>query len=105
MKVTLGSLDGALAVSELLPGVDVKPLDDEMRRQVGAPRDLSGLVITDVAENSPYASRLTPGMVIVEINRDPVGDLEDARALLKPGLNLLIVYIRGMFCPIAISLK
>jgi hypothetical protein len=44
-------------------------------------------------------------MVIVEINRDPVGDLEDARALLKPGRNLLIVYIRGMFSPIAISLK
>ena len=105
IKATLGSLSGALAASELLPGVSIKPLDDETRRQVGAPRDLSGLVVTDIADDSPFAGRLAPGMVIVEINREAVGDLDEARALLKPGRNLLIVYIRGMFSPIAISIK
>ncbi len=105
VKVELGKLSGVEAVADLLPGVSVKPLDEEARRQIGAPRDLSGLVVTEIADNSPYASRLTPGMVVVEINREPVADLEQARELLKPGRNLLIVYIRGMFSPIAVSLK
>jgi Do/DeqQ family serine protease len=105
VKVTLGSLDADVGSSELLPGVSVKPLDDEARRQVGAPGDLSGLIITEVAENSPHASRLTPGMIVVEINREPVDELEDARRLLKPGRNLLILYIRGMFTPVAVSIK
>jgi serine protease Do len=105
VKVELGNLAGAESMAELLPGVTTKPLDDELRRQMGAPRDLSGLVITELSENSPYASRLAPGMVVVEINREPVADLEQARELLKPGRNLLIVYVRGMFRPIAISLN
>ncbi|MEO0055029.1 MAG: hypothetical protein RLZZ50_976 [Verrucomicrobiota bacterium] len=105
LKVELGRLTGAESAAELLPGVTAKPLDDEARRQLGAPRDLSGLVVTEVAENSPYASRLAPGMVVVEINREPVSELEDARNLLRPGRNLLIVFARGVFSPIAVTLK
>jgi serine protease Do/serine protease DegQ len=105
VNVELGKLAAAESASEILPGVGVKPLDDETRRQVGAPKDLSGLVITEVAENSPHASRLTPGMVVVEVNREPVADLEDARRLLRPGRNLLIIYVRGMFTPVAVSIK
>jgi serine protease Do/serine protease DegQ len=105
IRVTLGSLDGAMVSSELLPGVTVRPLDDEARRRIGAPRDLSGLVVTEVAEGSPFAARLSPGMVVVEINREAVTELEDARRLLRPGRNLLIVYVRGMFSPIAITIR
>ncbi|MBC8009014.1 MAG: Do family serine endopeptidase, partial [Burkholderiales bacterium] len=39
-KVKLGSLAGAVSSAELLPGVTAEPLDDEARRQIGAPRDL-----------------------------------------------------------------
>lgn len=105
IKVELGALSASESAAELLPGVSAKPLDDDARRQLGAPRDLSGLVVTDVTEGSPYASRLAPGMVVVEINREPVSELEDARQLLRPGRNLLIIYVRGMFTPIAISIK
>ena len=105
IKVELGRLSGAESAAELLPGVTTKPLDDEARRQIGAPRELSGLVVTEVAENSPYASRLAPGMVVVEINREPVAELEDARNLLRPGRNLLIVFARGVFSPIAVTVK
>ena len=105
LKIELGKLSAAESAAELLPGVTVKPLDDEARRQLGAPRDLSGLVISEVAENSPYASRFTPGMIVVEINREPVADLAQARELLRNGRNLLIVYVRGMFSPIAVTVK
>lgn len=104
VTVELGALSGASA-TELLPGVTAKPLDDETRRQIGAPKDLVGLVVTEVADNSPYARRLAAGMVVVEINREAAGDLETAQSLLKPGRNLLMVYIRGMFTPIAVTVK
>lgn len=104
-KVKLGSLSGAIASAELLPGVIAKPLDDDARRQVGAPRDLTGLVITEIKEDSEFARRLAVGMVVVEVNRQAVSDLETAQGLLKPGRNLLIVYIRGMFTPIAVTVK
>ncbi len=105
IRVTLGSLDTAVANTELLPGVTARPLDEEARRRIGAPRDLSGLIITEVAENSPFANRLSPGMVVVEINREAVTELEEARRLLRPGRNLLIVFVRGMFSPIAITVR
>ncbi|MBC8010653.1 MAG: protease Do, partial [Burkholderiales bacterium] len=104
-KVKLGSLAGAVSSAELLPGVTAEPLDDEARRQIGAPRDLEGLVITEIKEDSEYARRLAVGMVVVEVNREAVSDLETAQGLLKPGRNLLIVYIRGMFTPIAVTVK
>ncbi|TAG33556.1 MAG: Do family serine endopeptidase [Verrucomicrobia bacterium] len=105
LEVELGALDGDSRTSELLPGITVSPLDEQTRSQVNAPSDLEGLMITEVAENSPYAERLAPGMVLVEINRRTVSDLASARELLRPGRNLLIVYVRGMFTPIAISVK
>ncbi len=105
IKAKLGALSAAQAATELLPGVSAKTLDTEARRQVGAPRDLEGVVITEVEEDSAYAERLSPGMVVVEVNREPVSDLESAQRLLKPGRNLLIVYVRGLFTPIAVSVK
>jgi len=105
VKLEVGSLSGFGAIDQLIPGVSVKPLDDDTRRQIGASRDVAGLIITEVAENSPYAFRLSPGMVVVEINREAVTSIEQAREALRPGRNLFIVYIRGKFSPIVISLR
>lgn len=105
-KVKLGSLDTAQSATDLLPGVKAKPIDDETRRSLGANRDLSGLVITEVAEDSPFARRLAPGIVVVEINHEAVTDLAAARALLRPGRNLFIIYIPGRgFSPLAITVE
>lgn len=105
VKAELGALNAALSAAEFLPGVTAKPLDDDARRQIGATKDITGIIVTEVAETSPHARRIVPGMVVVEINRQPVSDLESAQALLKPGRNLLIVYIRGVFTPIAVTIK
>ncbi len=105
IKAKLGALSAAQSATEFLPGVTAKTLNDDDRRQLGAAKDLEGIVITEVAENSPFAERLAPGMVVVEVNREPVADLESAQRLLKPGRNLLIVYLRGLFTPIAINVK
>ncbi len=106
LQVKLGSLDTAQTTTDLLPGVKAKPLDDETRRSIGANPDLSGLVITEVAEDSPFARRLAPGMIVVEINQTATSDLVAARALLRPGRNLFIIYIPGRgFSPLAITVE
>jgi Do/DeqQ family serine protease len=107
IKVKLGALSAVGGETEFLPGVTAKPLDDEARRQIGAPRDLEGLIITEVTEASPYAdSALTPGMVVVEINRAPAGDLETARSLLRPGSNYLMIFTaRTGFRPLALTVR
>lgn len=79
--------------NELIAGVDVAPLTPEARRRLGL-RDqrISGLVITGVAEDSPYADRLAPNMIVIEVNREPVADLAGAREKLQSGRNLLAVF-------------
>ena len=79
--------------NELIAGVDVTPLTAETRRRLGIqdPR-INGLVITSIADDSPFRDRLAASMIILELNRSPVADLRSAREKLVPGRNLLAVY-------------
>ena len=91
IDVTLGKvIDNP---NELLAGVDVMPLTPEVRRRLGIQDTrIKGLVITSVADDSPYRDRLAASMVILELNRSPVPDVRTAREQLVPGRNLLAVY-------------
>jgi Do/DeqQ family serine protease len=90
---------------ELLTGITVAPLTDEARSQFNIDARISGLLITAVKENSLYADRLAANMVIMSINRTPVGDLGKAIALLQSGRNLLLVYYQGALTYISVTLK
>ena len=62
-----------------LNGVTVGDLDQQARHQFNLPGNLNGVVITDVAPDSPAADAgLKPGDVIEEINRKPVKNAEEA---------------------------
>jgi Do/DeqQ family serine protease len=91
VEVTLGKvIDNP---NELLVGVEVMPLTPEVRRRLQIQDSrVMGLVITGVADDSPYRDRLAPGMVILELNRWSVPDLRAAREKLVSGRNLLKVY-------------
>jgi serine protease Do len=108
-KVKVGSLDERVAAggsSEIIPGVTVKTLDDELRNQFKLDKRVEGgVVITEINEKSPYADILVPGLVIVEINRRPVTDVESAAAAIKPGLNALLVQYRGVLRYVTINVK
>ncbi|HEY0966363.1 MAG TPA: Do family serine endopeptidase [Opitutaceae bacterium] len=96
VKATLGAVPGeAAAQNELLEGITVDPLSDDLRRQLGIPRNISGVAVSSVDADSPYASTFVEGMVVLEINRKPVTDAATARTLLREGRNLLYVYTRG----------
>ena len=92
--------------NELLTGVNVTPLIPELRRKlrITDPR-INGLVITEVAEESPYRDRLVPNMVILEVNRGAVSDLRTARERLVAGRNLLAVLAGGTIRFVVVTLQ
>ncbi len=61
-------------------GLQYESLGDDVRTGHGLPRDISGVVVTNVAPTSPlYDQRVRPGDVITEVNGQPVhgpGDFE-----------------------------
>ena len=93
VNVTLGQF--AEKPNELLTGIEVGRLTDDVRRRLGIDSRITGLVVTSVAEKSEYAENLPQGAVIVEINRSPVEDVATAKGLLHAGHNLLLIYYQG----------
>jgi serine protease Do len=77
-------------------GLVVGELNRKMKATLGIPFSRSGVLVDDIVSLSPDADALTHGDVIMEINRQPVPDVEAYRNVvtgLKPGeLALLIVY-------------
>ncbi len=82
---------------DLLTGVTVKALTADDRRRLSIDARVTGLLITEVAGESPYRSQLAASAVIMEINRAPVTDLPSAKEalLLQPNRALLAIYFRG----------
>ncbi len=63
----------------VLNGVGVGDLDSQARAQLQAPAGLKGVVVTEVAADSPAAEAgLKAGDVILEINRKPVKTADEA---------------------------
>ena len=93
VDVTLGKRTDEEAPSgELLAGVKVEPLTDELRKTLRIDDRVEGLVITEVADNSPYLEIFRQGYVISQINRMPVTDLASAHKALHEGRNFAFVY-------------
>ncbi len=105
VDVTLGQLvDNP---NELLAGVNAAPLTPDLRRKLGiTDQRVTGVVVTDLAEDSPFRDRLAQDVVIMEINRTPVTDLASAKAALNPPgqRNLLAIYYRGTARFVAITI-
>ncbi len=105
LSFRLGELSDVLGQDELLPGVHATRLSPSQRRELGIDPRFEGLMITDVTEDSPHAEKLLPNMFILQINRRPTGDVENARTLFEPGRNLLMVYYHGVIRPLTVLVK
>jgi len=54
-------------------GLQLSPLTSDLRQRAGVPKDVTGVVVTGIDDNSPLAQLgIQPGDVIVQINREPV---------------------------------
>jgi serine protease Do len=70
--------------ADALDGVTVADLDHDVRQELRIPDSVQGAIVTDVDQDSNSADAgLQKGDVIVEINRHPVSDADDAVNLCK----------------------
>ena len=81
-------------------GVALKPLDDDIRSELGLNDGEEGLLITDVERDSPFArSGLRPGSAILEVNGRTVGSVSDFNAAVdaarRSGKEQVLVAIRS----------
>jgi serine protease Do len=53
-------------------GITLDPITPELARRMDLPRNEGGAIISDVDRDSPAASAVVPGDVILEVNRQPV---------------------------------
>jgi Do/DeqQ family serine protease len=96
-EVVLGKLqDDNASDGELFTGVTVSPVTPELRKELHIDDRVDGVVVTEVAENSPYRDVLPQGAVIEQLNRVPVTDLASAKRVLRDGRNLVFYYYRGV---------
>jgi serine protease Do len=108
VKVTVGRLPGDTEVASsgggadddgVLDGVGVSDITPAVRREYEIPARVEGALVTEVDQSSPAAEAgLSPGDVIIEINRRPVRNAEDAVRLTEKTENpktLLKIWSRG----------
>ncbi len=92
---------------ELLEGIEAESLNDELKERFRISNEVeSGIVITSVSPDSPYARQLVPGMVIEKIKDEPVYTVRDAKKLLEPGTKVaLFVYVEGFYRYMALEVE
>ena len=70
--------------TDALDGVTVSDLNSQTRKEIKIPDEIKGALVTDIDQDSNSAEAgLKQGDVIVEINRQPVGNADDAVKLCK----------------------
>jgi len=80
-----------------LKGVQVQTLSPALMKDLGLPKRISGVVITDIEEGSPAEGALMKDDVIMEINKNSVrntGDYESAVSRIKPDQDVLLLIFR-----------
>ena len=72
------------AHADMLDGVTVADIESEIRQQLNIPNSIQGALVSEVDENSNSAEAgLKQGDIIIEINKQPVTDANDAVRLCK----------------------
>ncbi len=64
-------------------GLEVRPLSEEIRRQLDIPEDVEGVVVADVSARSPLWGQIAEGFVIVDVNGRQVEAPEDYRGTIS----------------------
>ncbi len=92
--------------NEFVEGIKAMVVNRKQREKFNLPRGVTGLVVTESDDDSPFSLYLRPGLVILEINKVPVKSITQAQALLREqGNNLLYVYAEGRTSHFALRLN
>jgi len=82
----------------LLKGISVQDITPDIRRDLNLPPRVTGVVITNVRDDSPAGEVLSRGDIIVEVNKkkiDNVRDYDSMRSRIKSDQRLLILIYRN----------
>ncbi|MEJ2182548.1 MAG: DegQ family serine endoprotease [Nitrospirota bacterium] len=98
LSVTIGQLPEHMAAARgqlenVLKGISVQNLTPQVRDQLGVPARVQGVVITD----APSGTGLRRGDVIVEVDREPVPNVEkynEVASKVPSGQNVLLLILR-----------
>ncbi len=110
--VVLGELPKTTVTQEgeygnVLEGVYAQDITPEIRRGLGIPDKVTGVIVTNIDEESAASEALKQNDVILEINRKSIFSMKDYEALvarIKPEDSvLLLVYRSGGFIYVTIS--
>jgi len=112
VAVELGHLDGRTAEAdparpgddELLEGIKVSEINDEIRDDFNLSERVNGLIVIESDSASRYAESFRVGTVITEINQRPVTSLDEAREALRTGRNVFLVHQQGVFRYLTVTL-
>ena len=94
---TRGTAPGAPPSAQMF-GVQFRDFTAAERKRLGMAPDSPGVLVTGVTRNSPLASALRPGDIVIQLNQMPVTDLntltEQARNL-PPGQQAFLYLVRS----------
>jgi serine protease Do len=111
LSVELGQLDAPTGIASSSPvrgddvgaavGLSLRDLSQADREQLGLDAAVSGAIVVGVEDGSLAARQgIAPGDVIVQINQEPIGSAEEARAALTDsradGRRALLLVRRGV---------
>jgi serine protease Do len=114
LSVTLGELPEKVASApvksqyrNVMRGVHVQNLTPDIRRQVDVPKEVNGVIITDIDSDSAASIALRAGDVIEEINRNTINNVSDyekvVSRLSEKESVLLLIYRGGGHMYVTIS--
>ena len=103
-KVTISELPSEMQkpsteeYDNLLKGVTVQDVTPELYDKFSIPKKITGVIITDISEDSAATNVLVQGDIIQEINRERISNVKDYERVvsrIKAGTDILLVIYRG----------
>jgi len=103
IKVTISEQTGPIqqaadAPDNLLKGVQVQNLTPELKKKLGLPARVAGVIVTDINDNSSAEGTLMKGDIIMQVNRTNIGtakDYETVVAGIKASQGVMILLYRN----------
>ncbi|MCX7793059.1 MAG: DegQ family serine endoprotease [Thermodesulfovibrionales bacterium] len=113
IKVTIEELPQEVVAARgeyenVLRGVVVQNITPEIRKELQLPSRVTGVIVTDISEDSPAQGYLQKGDVIMAINRTRVNNIKDYQNIvskLKDGDVLLFIYRDGQTFHLTLSME
>ena len=99
LPIILGSLNEKIAsitgASSPIEGISLRSINEQDRDEFSIPKDIEGVLVSDVSGESPFIETLEKGMVILEVNGATTKTVDQIVSSLSEGQNMLYLWYKG----------